>query len=57
MKAMPTSEVITFIAVQLRRVCGTVMPKYSFTTQKPESLTWDKMVPPAHSASTIISGE
>src|SRR5438128_10756946 len=54
--AIPVSDVITFIVVQLRRVCGTVMPKYSFTIQKPASLTCDRHVPPQHRASTIISG-
>jgi len=32
------------------------MPKHWFTSQKPESLTWEKAVPPQHSASTSISG-
>ena len=32
------------------------MPKYSFTIQKPASLTCDRHVPPQQSASTIISG-
>src|SRR3979409_1402683 len=44
------------MAVQLRRVCGTVMPKYWFTIQKPASLTWERHVPPQHKARTIISG-
>ena len=32
------------------------MPKYWFTSQKPESLTCEKAVPPQHSASTSMSG-
>ncbi len=55
-KAIPVIDVITFITVQLRSVCGTVMPKYSFTIQNPASFTCERQVPPAQSARTIISG-
>src|SRR5262249_3409245 len=54
--AIPVTDVITFMVVQLRRVWGTVMPKYSLTIQNPASLTCDRHVPPQHRASTIISG-
>jgi len=46
MIVMPTIEEITFIAVHDFSVCGTVIPKYWFTIQKPESLTCENAVPP-----------
>ena len=52
----PISEMMTFMALQLLSVCGTVMPKYWFTSQKPASLTCERMVPPQHTDSTSISG-
>src|SRR5579864_7033522 len=45
-----------FIAVQDFKVSATLMPKYWFTSQNPESLTWENPEPPQHNARTIISG-
>ena len=44
------------MVVHDRSVCGTVIPKYWFTIQKPASFTWENAVPPQHKASTSISG-
>src|SRR5580704_16590112 len=45
-----------FIAVHDFKVSATLMPKYWFTSQKPESLTCENPEPPQHSARTIRSG-
>jgi hypothetical protein len=47
---------MTFIAVHDLSVCATVIPKYWFTSQKPESLTCENPSPPQHSASMIRLG-
>ena len=52
---MPTTDETIFIAVHDFRVCGTVIPKYWFTIQNPESLTCENAVPPQQRASTIRS--
>jgi len=54
---IPVIDASTFMAVHDLRVWGTVMPKYWLTIQKPESLTWEKAVPPQHKATTSTSGE
>ena len=41
---------------QVLMVCPTVMLKYSFTSQKPPSLTWEKMRAPAPVAMANNSG-
>lgn len=38
--------------VHVLKVCGTVMPKYSFTSQKPPSFTCERISEPAPAAST-----
>src|SRR4051795_12524148 len=40
------------ISDQVFTVCPTVIPKYSLTSQKPASLTWEKNSEPAPTAST-----
>lgn len=55
---MSTSEVTAIpvsTTVQVRRVCATVMPRYSFTNQKPESLTCERMREPEPMARTSSS--
>src|SRR3954471_16558538 len=42
---------IVSITDQLLIVCPTVIPKYSLTSQKPASLTWEKNSEPAPTAS------
>ena len=46
MKMIATTEMIVSIAVHVARVCGTVMSKYSFTSQNPPSLTCDAISDP-----------
>ena len=53
---MPASPMMIFIAVQLRSVCGTVIPRYSLTIQNPASLTCEIIEPPQQIARTSISG-
>src|SRR3954462_7014784 len=43
----PTTEMIVSITDQLLMVWPTVIPKYSLTSQKPASLTWEKNSEPA----------
>src|SRR3954452_14891944 len=43
----PTTEMIVSITDQLLMVCPTLIPKYSFTSQKPASLTCEKNSEPA----------
>ena len=37
--ASPRTAAIIFMVVHVFKLCGTVMPKYCVTSQKPESLT------------------
>ena len=53
----PPSDATIFIVVHVFKHCGTVMPKYCVTIQKPESLTWEKADPPAQSARINSVGE
>ena len=39
---MPTTEMIVSITDQVFTVWPTSIPKYSLTSQKPASLTWEK---------------
>src|SRR5450830_1897687 len=51
-----STEMSVSHTVQVLKVCGTVMLKYSLTSQKPPSLTCDRISEPAPVASTISSG-
>lgn len=44
---MPTTEMMVSITDQVLIVWPTVIPKYSFTSQNPASLTWLKKSEPA----------
>src|SRR5882757_3875275 len=48
-------EMIVSITVHVFNVCVTDMLKYSFTSQKPPSLTWDSTSEPAPIATTTNS--
>src|SRR5699024_3934613 len=48
----PTTEMIVSITDQVLMVSPMVMPKYSFTSQKPASLTCEKNSEPAPTANT-----
>src|ERR1019366_627591 len=48
----PITEMMVSITDQVLMVCPTVSPKYSFTNQKPASLTCEKKSDPAPIAST-----
>src|ERR1039458_7879366 len=48
--ASPSTDATIFMVVHVFKLCGTVMPKYCVTSQKPESLTWENAEPPAQSA-------
>ena len=52
----PNTDAINFIALQVLMHCGTESPKYCDTIQKPESLTWEQALPPAHNARMSSSG-
>src|SRR5450830_386000 len=51
-----TREMMVSHTVQVLKVCGTVILKYSLTSQKPPSLTCENTSEPAPVASTINSG-
>ena len=53
--ARPATETIVSITVQVASVCGTLMLRYSFTSQNPPSLTCDAMSEPAPIATTSSS--
>src|ERR1039457_7093365 len=55
--ASPSTAAIIFMVVQVFKLCGTVMPKYCVTIQKPESLTWENADPPAQRARISSVGE
>ena len=55
--ASPSTAAIIFMVVQVFKLCGTVMPKYCVTSQKPESLTWENADPPAQRARISSVGE
>ncbi len=46
-KQIALTEIIVSIAVHVRNVSLTVIPKYSLMSQKPESLTCDRIKEPA----------
>src|SRR6476620_2550617 len=48
----PLTDNMVSIKDQVLMVCPTVIPKYSFTSQNPASLTWEKNSDPAPTAST-----
>src|SRR6478752_6648777 len=52
MKASETTEMMVSITDQVFTVWPTLIPKYSFTSQKPASLTWLKKSEPAPTART-----
>src|SRR4051812_22300026 len=56
-RSSATIEINVSHTVHVLNVCGTVIPKYSFTSQKPPSLTCERMSEPAPVASTISSGD
>ena len=51
----PRIDTIVSRTVHVATVCGTLMLKYSFTSQKPPSLTWLAMSEPAPIATTSRS--
>src|ERR1019366_7548400 len=55
--ANPRHAAIIFMVVHVFRLCGTVIPKYCVTIQKPESLTWENADPPAQRARINSVGE
>src|SRR4051794_40854162 len=60
MNTMETTEMIVSMADQVLKVCPTVIPKYSLTSQKPASLTWDRNSDPdpiaSASSGALVSG-
>lgn len=54
-KQIALTEIIVSIAVHVRNVSLTVIPKYSLMSQKPESLTCDRIKEPAPVANTRSS--
>src|SRR6266851_4451555 len=52
----PVIEVTAFITEYDRSVCETLIPQYSFTIQKPASLTCERIDPPVATAITIRAG-
>src|ERR1700678_4008723 len=55
-KSRPIIEIKVSEMDQVFMVSATLMLKYSFTSQKPPSLTWEKMVDPAPVAIASSSG-
>src|SRR5437773_2701555 len=55
-KTSPTTEMIVSAMDQLFRVCATLIPKYSLTSQNPPSLKCEKISEPAPVAMVSSSG-
>src|SRR3984893_10320017 len=55
-KSRAMMEIKVSLMDQVFMVSGTLMLKYSFTSQKPPSLTWEKMAEPAPVAMVSNSG-
>ena len=58
-KTRPLTEMIVSMTDQVLMVWPTLRPKYSLTSQKPASLTWEKNSEPAPMARTrseVVAG-